>query len=101
MAVKRPYIVLTFVISEEDGQFVSKCRELGTASCGDTFEEAAKNLREAVEVHLDALEQLGERERYFQERDIQVYTRAQAARSQPAPVETEPDSWVRREAVGV
>ena len=28
------YIVLTGVVEEEDGQFVSYCRELGTASCG-------------------------------------------------------------------
>lgn len=38
---------------------VSKCPELGVASCGETLEEAMANLREAVELYLDNARRLG------------------------------------------
>ena len=41
-----------FVWRESDG-YVSKCPELNVASCGDTFDEAIGNLREAVELYLE------------------------------------------------
>jgi predicted RNase H-like HicB family nuclease len=48
-------ILLTQVVTEEDGQYVSHCPELGTVSCGSTIDEAFANLEEAIEVHLSAL----------------------------------------------
>ena len=50
-------ILLTQVVTEEDGQYVSHCPELGTVSCGSTIDEAFANLEEAIEVHLNALEE--------------------------------------------
>ena len=44
----------TAVIHEEDGGFVSLCPELDIASQGDTVEEALQNLKEAVEMFLEA-----------------------------------------------
>ncbi len=44
---------LTATIWSEEGVYVSKCPELGVASCGDTPEEALINLKEAVELYLD------------------------------------------------
>ena len=66
------YIVLTGVAEEEDGQFVSYCRELGTASCGDTIAEALDNLAEAIELNIEGLEEVGELERTLRERNIKV-----------------------------
>lgn len=66
----KKYIEVTFIIEPADGQYAAVCQELGTASCGDTVEEATQNLREAVALHLKALEELGERPRFFQERGI-------------------------------
>ena len=37
---------------EKDG-FVSKCPKLNIASCGDSIEEALKNIKEAVELCLE------------------------------------------------
>ena len=51
---------------------MSFCPELGTTSCGDTIEEALSNLEEAIEVHLNALEEIGERERVFEEKNITI-----------------------------
>ena len=50
---------LTAAIWEEKGVYVSKCPELGVASCGDTPEEALSNLKEAVELYLDNAKELG------------------------------------------
>ena len=65
-------ILVTEVVEKEGDQYVSICPELGTASCGDSIEEALANLREAVELYLNAIEDVGERERVFRERGIEV-----------------------------
>ena len=43
----------TAVVWKETEGYVSKCSELGVASCGDSFDHAVSNLREAVELYLD------------------------------------------------
>jgi predicted RNase H-like HicB family nuclease len=43
----------TAVVWKETEGYVSKCPELGVASCGDSFEEAINNLREAVDLYLE------------------------------------------------
>ena len=48
----------TAVVWKEEGGFVSKCSELGVASCGDTFEEAVGNLKEAVELYIENAKEL-------------------------------------------
>jgi predicted RNase H-like HicB family nuclease len=50
---------LTGVFWHEKRSVVSKCPELGVASCGDTVEEAMVNLREAVELYLENARLLG------------------------------------------
>lgn len=50
---------LTATIWEEDGAYVSKCPELGVASCGGKPENALENLKEAVELYLENAEELG------------------------------------------
>ncbi|MBA7553845.1 hypothetical protein ES705_46449 [subsurface metagenome] len=50
---------LTATVWEEEGVYVSKCPELGVASCGDTPEEALSNLKEAAELYLDNAKELG------------------------------------------
>ena len=49
----------TGVVWRESDGYVSKCPELGVASCGDTFEEAVFNLKEAVDLYLENAEELG------------------------------------------
>ncbi len=52
-------LVLTSVIWREGDVYVSKCPELEVSSCGDTPEEALKNLKEAVELYLKNARELG------------------------------------------
>jgi len=49
----------TGVVWKESDGYVSKCPELGVASCGDTFEQAVFNLKEAVDLYLENAEELG------------------------------------------
>lgn len=48
----------TAVVWKERKSYVSKCPELGVASCGDTFEEAVNNLKEAVELYIENAKEL-------------------------------------------
>ena len=75
-------VTLHYVIFEADGQFAAECKELGTASCGDTVEEALSNIQEAVAVHLEALTSLGQLERVFREKGI--IPQATPAQREPA-----------------
>ena len=49
----------TVVLWKEKGAYVSKCPELGVASCGDSITEATQNLKEAAELYLENAEALG------------------------------------------
>ncbi len=66
------YIVLTGIVEKEGSQFVSYCRELGTSSCDATIDEAFKNLWDAVDVHLKALEETGQLSQVLAEKHIRI-----------------------------
>ena len=68
------YVVLTGYVEPEGEMFVSHCPELGVASCGETAEKALDNLGEALAVHLEALDEIGELERVFRENQLKVVT---------------------------
>ena len=67
------HIVLTLLVHKEGDQYVSECAELGTASCGETIDEALRNIREATLLYLNAIEEAGERERIFRQKRIQIF----------------------------
>jgi len=58
------FIILTEKYSKEDDKWVGICEE---------------HLKEAVLLHLNTLEELGERERFFKENDIKVYKSSEKA----------------------
>ncbi|AFZ13925.1 Uncharacterized protein family UPF0150 [Crinalium epipsammum PCC 9333] len=43
----------TAIVYWEDDVYVAQCPEMGTASQGDTVEEAIANLKEATELYLE------------------------------------------------
>jgi predicted RNase H-like HicB family nuclease len=43
----------TAVIHKEENLYVAECPEIGTASQGETIEEAIRNLQEATELFLE------------------------------------------------
>ena len=71
MAIKG-FITLTLEAFPEGKTYVSRCRELGVTSCGDSVGDAIDAVTDAVTTYLNAIEQLGERARIFEEKGIMV-----------------------------
>ena len=46
-------ITFTAVVHKEENLYVADCPEVGTASQGETIEEAVNNLKEATELYLE------------------------------------------------
>jgi len=72
------YIIVTLQLEREGDQWVGRCIELGTATCGDTLDETLEALREAVLLHLNTLEDVGECRRFLTEHGIRFYGRRPA-----------------------
>ena len=53
------------VYREADRRWVSKCEELDIASGGTTFDKALHNIKDAIEVYVETLEEVGEFDRIF------------------------------------
>ncbi len=64
------YIALTCQYRREGRIWVATCLELGTSTFARTLPAAEKNLAEAITLHLDTLDEVGERERFFKEHHI-------------------------------
>ena len=69
----RGYVVLTLQFHKQGTRWVGQCDELGTATFGRSLPEADQRLKEAVFLHLNTLEGVGERERFFKENNIQLH----------------------------
>ena len=66
------YIVVDVIVVKEGRQYSSWSPILDIASCGDSPDEAVKNLGDAVELYLNTLEEEGEQEQVFKERGIKI-----------------------------
>jgi len=67
------YVVLTFRFHKVGRRWTAYCEELGTATFGRSLPEADKRLKEAVLLHLNTLEEVRERQRFFEEHNITFY----------------------------
>lgn len=55
------YQFTVLVEQDEDGVYISSCPALqGCHSNGDTYEEAIENIKEAIQVYIEAKQSLGE-----------------------------------------
>lgn len=71
----KQFIILTiFFEKEDDGRWTAQCKELGTSTFGDSLEEAKTCIEEAMLLHLNTLEDVKERERFFKENNIEIHT---------------------------
>lgn len=57
----------------EGDKWNAECLEFGTAQFGASREEAAELIVEAIALHLNALEDVGELERFCAEHGIEIY----------------------------
>ena len=67
------YVVLTLKFRKVDKRWTGYCEELGTATFGRSLPEADKRLKEAILLHLNTLEEVGERDRFFKEHSIEYH----------------------------
>jgi predicted RNase H-like HicB family nuclease len=72
---KRFFIIVTHKIIKEDNMYVAICPEFNIASQGKTIEYASENLKDAVLLYLEGIEELGTREQVFKEKKIKKYSR--------------------------
>ena len=73
------FVVLTLAFRREGTMWLGRCVELSTSTYARTLEQAKRELVEMVECHLNTLEEVGERERFLHEHEIEFHTRKQAA----------------------
>lgn len=44
---------IKYIIYEDGGQFVAQCLNVNVATQGDTYEEAVRNIQEALELYFE------------------------------------------------
>ena len=69
----RGYVVLTLKFQQKGRRWTAYCEELGTATFGRSLPEADQRLKEAILLHINTLEDVGERDRFFKEHNIQLH----------------------------
>ena len=62
--------MLTVEYGEEGGQWVGICRELGTATQGDTLAEAEADLRDAIDLQLNGMAEIADVREYLIENEV-------------------------------
>jgi predicted RNase H-like HicB family nuclease len=69
----RGYVLLTLKFQKSGRRWTAYCEELGTATFGRSLPEADQRLKEAIFLHLNTLEDVGEREHFFKEHNIEFH----------------------------
>lgn len=77
------YAILTLLFRQKRTTWTGECVELGTATDGPTLDRTHDELVDLVILHLNALEEAGERDRFFKKHGVQLY----AADAAPAEVQ--------------
>jgi hypothetical protein len=67
------YVILTLAFHQEGRRWLGECVELGTATHGANLQQTLHELKELVLLHLNELEDVGERPRFFAEHGIKLY----------------------------
>jgi predicted RNase H-like HicB family nuclease len=68
------YVILTLEFRKEGRKWTAYCKELGTATFGYSLKDAEERIKEAVSLHLDTLEGVGEREKFFKKHHIKCHS---------------------------
>jgi hypothetical protein len=68
------FVILTLSYHKEQHNWVGECLETGTSTYGRVFKKVHDELIELIELHVNELEAVGERTRFFNENGIKLYT---------------------------
>jgi len=69
----KKYIIIRHVIKKEGAGYSACCPELDVCSQGKNVEEANENLKEAVTLYLETMDELGQREKIFKKKNIVLH----------------------------
>jgi hypothetical protein len=72
-AVVEGYVILRLEFHQEGRRWLGECVELSTATHGANLPQVVRELKELVLLHLNELEDVGERPRFFAEHKIKLY----------------------------
>jgi hypothetical protein len=67
------YVILRLEFHQEGRRWLGECVELGTATHGANLAQVQRELKDLVILHLNELEDVGERPRFFAEHGITLY----------------------------
>ena len=97
------FVILTLSFRKEGRLWAGRCLELGTATDGRSLSQVHDELLELVRLHLNALEDVGERERFFAEHDIKFYSDDRLPTAVTATLPLDDESYIhpRRFPVGL
>ncbi|MCK4373878.1 MAG: type II toxin-antitoxin system HicB family antitoxin [Candidatus Brocadiae bacterium] len=95
------YIIVTVTLFREDDQWVGRCLELGTAACGETLDEAKEAIEEAIFLHLNTLEETGERKSFLQKHGVRFYRRRPHFKHSRVSIPFDDDGLFQRKLVSV
>lgn len=70
-------IIVSEQIWKESNMYTSYCPELDVASCGQTVDEARKNLKEALEIFIEETSKLGTLDELLEEAGYDLSSRDQ------------------------
>jgi len=68
------FVILTLSYHQERHNWVGECLETGTSTYGRVFSKVHNELIELIDLHLNELDAVGERARFFKENGIKLYT---------------------------
>jgi hypothetical protein len=93
------FVVLTLQVRQSDKRWPGECLELGTATDGRSLKEVHSELMELVLLHLESLEAVGERERFFREHRITLYSDDAVPTAVEKPIPVDADTYVHAQRV--
>ena len=80
------YVLLTMKFDREGSKWIGTCMELGTSTYTRTLKKTIEELDALVLEHLNVLEEIGERERFFQKWNIKFHKTEPAIKNVSVPV---------------
>ncbi|MBI2170495.1 MAG: hypothetical protein HYU30_00515 [Chloroflexi bacterium] len=60
-------------LRDEDGQWVATCLELGTVACAESLEQVREEVRDALELQLNGMAELGYITEYLKEMGVSCF----------------------------
>ena len=89
------FVILTLAFRREGHMWLGRCLELSTSTYARTLEQVKKELVEMVESHLNVLEEVGERKRFFREHHIEFHTEKEPPTEVRPSLALDGDSFVQ------